>query len=73
MPHVEDDSERTPGQRKGLSVEEYRNAVMDRGSIRGASLELGVDRKTVRDQCIRHEIEVPSLGGVPEPLPSQEQ
>jgi hypothetical protein len=59
------------GQRKGFSPDDYREAVQKRGSLRGAAHELGVDRKTVRDQCIRHEIEVPSINGVPDLLPSE--
>lgn len=62
----------TVGQRKGFSPSDYREAVEKRGSLRGAAHELGVDRKTVRDQCRRHGISVPSLGGVPDPLPSDE-
>jgi len=58
------------GQRKGYTPTDYREAVQKRGSLRGAAMELGVDRKTVRDQCRRHDISVPSLGGVPDPLPS---
>jgi len=60
------------GQRKGYSPSDYREAVDKRGSIKGAADELGVDRKTVRSQCVRHGIEVGSLGGVPDPLPSEE-
>jgi len=60
----------TVGQRKGYTPDDYRKAVEERGSLRGAAKELGVDRKTVRDQCRRHGIPVKSLGGVPDPLPS---
>jgi len=60
------------GQRKGYSPSDYREAVEKRGSIKGAADELGVDRKTVRSQCVRHGIEVESLGDVPDPLPSEE-
>jgi len=62
----------TVGQRKGFSPDDYREAVQKRESLRGAANELGVDRKTVRDQCIRHGIEVPSIGGVPDLLPSEQ-
>ncbi len=54
-----------PGQAKGLSEEDYREAVQDQGSIKGAAEELGVTRTTVREQCVRYDIHVPSLGGVP--------
>jgi len=58
------------GQRKGLTEDEVRDAVKERGSMRGAADELDVTRTTIRDWCIRHDIEVPSIGGVPEPCPS---
>ena len=54
-----------PGQAKGLGEEDYREAVQDQGSIKGAAEELGVTRTTVREQCVRYDIHVPSLGGVP--------
>ena len=60
------------GQSKGLTPEDYLGAIEKRGSIRGAAMELNVDRKTVRDACRRHDIEVPTLGGIPEPLPSDD-
>jgi hypothetical protein len=55
-----------PGQAKGLSEEDYREAVKNEGSIKGAAEALGVTRTTVREQCVRYDIHVPSLGGVPE-------
>jgi hypothetical protein len=55
-----------PGQAKGLGEEDYREAVQDEGSIKGAAEALGVTRTTVREQCVRYDIHVPSLGGVPE-------
>lgn len=59
------------GQSKGYTPEDYREAIEKRGSLRGAADELQVDRKTVRDQCRRHGIPVESIGGVPDPLPSE--
>ncbi|MFB6273980.1 MAG: hypothetical protein ABEL51_13905 [Salinibacter sp.] len=55
-----------PGEAKGLTEADYREAVREEGSILGASETLGVARTTVREQCKRYEIEVPTLGGVPE-------
>lgn len=54
------------GGRKGYSPVDYREAVEQEGSISGAARHLGVSKTTVRDQCIRHEITVSSLGHVPE-------
>lgn len=55
-----------PGQSKGFTEKDYREAVKEEGSIKGAAESLGVTRTTVREQCVRHEIVVPTLGGVPE-------
>jgi len=60
-----------PGGRVGYDADDYREAIEEHGTIRSAARELGVSRTTVREMCVRHEIEVKSLGGVPEPLPSQ--
>lgn len=54
------------GGRKGLTPDDYRQAVQKRGNMAAAGRELGVNEKTVREQCKRHEISVPSIGGVPE-------
>lgn len=54
------------GGRKGLTPEDYREAVQKRGNMAAAGRELGVNEKTVREQCKRHDIPVPSIGGVPE-------
>jgi integrase len=53
------------GGRRGLSPQQYRKAVQETGSISGAARHLEVSKTTVREQCIRHEIEVPTIGGVP--------
>lgn len=57
---------RAPGEKVGYGEEEYRAAIEKTGSMLGAAQELGVSRATVRDQCIRYDIHVPSIGGVPE-------
>lgn len=53
------------GGRRGFDAEDYRKAIDEEGSIAGAARRLDVNESTVREQCIRHEIEVPSVGGVP--------
>jgi len=60
------------GERKGLSYDDVHEAVDEHGSMRAAARELDVTRTTIRDWCIRHEIEVPSIGRVPEPCPSNQ-
>lgn len=55
-----------PGESKGLSEEDYREAVKEEGSIKGAAEMLGVTRTSVREQCVRYNIYVPSIKGVPE-------
>lgn len=42
---------------KGLSPEDYRKAVQQAGTMAGAGRILDVNDKTVREQCIRCEIE----------------
>lgn len=64
VPAREDGGEHGGG-RKGLTEEDYREAVEEAGTMAGAGRILDVDEKTVREQCVRHEIEVASLGGVP--------
>jgi len=54
------------GGRKGLATKDYREAVQEGGNMAAAGRILGVNEKTVREQCKRHRIEVPSLGGVPQ-------
>lgn len=58
--------QRMPGKKAGYGEEDYRAAIEKTGSMLGAAQELGVSRSTVREQCIRHDIHVPSIGGVPE-------
>ncbi len=53
------------GGRRGFSPDDYRRAVEKEGSIAGAARRLDVNESTVREQCIRHEIEVPTIGGIP--------
>ena len=65
VPAREDGGEHGGG-RKGLKPEDYRKAVQDGGNMAAAGRILGVNEKTVREQCKRHEIEVPGLGGVPQ-------
>lgn len=49
------------GGRKGLVPDDYRQAVNQAGSISGAARLLDVSKSTVRGQCQRHRIPVPSL------------
>jgi hypothetical protein len=51
------------GGRKGYSAEDYREAIEEARSISGAARLLDVDKSVVRNQCKRHEIPVPTLGG----------
>jgi len=51
------------GGRKGYSADDYQAAIEDAGSISGAARLLDVDKSVVRNQCKRHEIPVPTLGG----------
>ena len=53
------------GGRKGYSPDDYREAVEETGSIRGAANELGVNYRTAYDACKRHSIYVPTLDGPP--------
>lgn len=55
-----------PGTTKGLDADDYREAIEATGSLSGAAQELGVHRETVREMAALHEIEVPTLGGVPD-------
>jgi len=61
-PHPDD----APGFQKGLELEQYREAIEREGSLNGAANALGVDRSTVREVAVRHEIPVESIGGVPD-------
>jgi integrase len=54
------------GGRKGLNSDDYREAVQEGGNMAAAGRILGVNEKTVREQCKRHDIRVPSIGGVPQ-------
>ena len=63
---VEADHERTPGEKKGHTADDYREAVAEAGTLSGAARILGVAHSTVREQCVRHEIHVSSIDGVPE-------
>ena len=70
---TDDNNERDAGGRLGYTADDYREAVAEHGSIRAASMALGVSRTTVRDMCRRYEIPVASLGDQPPaPLPSEE-
>ena len=62
---IEADHARKPGEKKGLSPEDYRSAVTKAGTLSGAADILGVARSTVREQCVRHDIYVRSIGGIP--------
>lgn len=54
------------GGRKGLTPSDYRKAMQEGGTMAAAGRLLGVNEKTVREQCRRHGIKVPSIGGVPQ-------
>lgn len=56
------------GQRKGLDANDYRRAVQKYGSMRAAAKKLDVSRPTVREMCVRHDIYVRSIDGVPKPV-----
>jgi len=60
-PHPDD----APGYQKDLDPDEYRAAIDEEGSLQGAAERLGVHRSTVRYMAVEYEIEVPSMGGVP--------
>jgi len=66
------DSDKPSGERKGLTPDDYRAAVQEHGSMQAAARALDVSRPTVRDMCVRHDIEVPSIGRVPEQIPSRQ-
>ncbi|WP_118830591.1 hypothetical protein [Salinibacter ruber] len=53
------------GGRKGLTPGDYREAVQEGDNMAAIGRILDVNEKTVREQCKRHGIEVPSIGGVP--------
>lgn len=53
------------GGRKGYDPVDYRRAVKKEETISGAAAKLGVHESTVREQCKRHEIVVPSINRVP--------
>ena len=61
-PHPDD----APGYQKDLDPDEYRAAIGEEGSLQGAAERLGVHRSTVRYMAAHHDIEVPSMGGVPD-------
>jgi hypothetical protein len=65
VPAREDGGEHGGG-RKGLTPDQYREAVQEGGTMAAAGRILDVNEKTVREQCKRHGIEVPSIGGVPQ-------
>lgn len=65
VPQRMSDTEKSGGGRKGYTADDYRRAVEKARTMAGAARLLDVNDKTVREQCIRHEIEVPSIGGVP--------
>jgi hypothetical protein len=53
------------GGRKGLHLDDYREAMQEGGTMAAAGRLLGVTEKTIREQCKRHGIEVPSIGACP--------
>ena len=53
------------GGRKGYDEQDYRLAIHEAGSVRGAAKILRVNRKTVKEMAQIHEINVPSCHGVP--------
>jgi hypothetical protein len=61
-PHPDD----AQGYQKDLAPEDYRAAIGEEGSLQGAAERLGVHRSTVRYMAAHHDIEVPSMGGVPQ-------
>ena len=61
-PHPDD----APGYQKDLDPSDYHEAIGEEGSLQGAAQRLGVHRSTVRYMAAHHDIEVPSMGGVPE-------
>jgi hypothetical protein len=61
-PHPDD----APGYQKDLESEDYREAIAETGSLQSAAEQLGVHRSTVRYMAVEYEIEVPSMGGVPD-------
>lgn len=65
VPARKTDSGPSGGGRKGYTPDDYAEAVEKAGSISGAARILDVDKSTVREQCIRHEINVPTIGDVP--------
>lgn len=56
------------GARQGYDADDYRRAVQKHGSMRAAAKDLEVSRPTVRRMCVRHNIYVRSIDGVPEPV-----
>ena len=63
---IQADQEYGPGEKKGHSPQDYADAVAEAGTLSGAARILNVTHATVREQCKRHGIHVPSVGGVPE-------
>lgn len=63
---IKADHDGTPGEKKGHSPQDYKDAVKEAGTLSGAARILDVAHTTVREQCIRHSIPVPSVGGVPQ-------
>ena len=53
------------GGQKGYDHQDYRLAIHEAGSVRGAAKILGVNRKTVKEMAQIHEIIVPSCHGIP--------
>jgi hypothetical protein len=61
-PHPDD----AQGYQKDLDPDEYRAAIGEEGSLQSAAEHLGVHRSTVRYMATQHDIEVPSMDGVPD-------
>ena len=54
-------SAHVPGQQRGYTVEDYRRAIEEGGSLSGAARYLGVHRKTVREMVDLYDLDVPTL------------
>lgn len=65
VPKRMSDTKKSGGGRKGYTADDYRAAIQKARTMAGAARLLDVHDSTVREQCIRHEIPVPSIGGVP--------
>jgi len=60
------DGSSVAGQHKGYGEDDYASAIQESGSLAGAARILDVHSSTVREMAKIHEIEVASIGGVPE-------